>query len=416
MPNARNTRNARHRSAAPATRRHSDPRRARCDQAPWRADRPGGGRPLGRRRDETGRPRAQRRRQDHAAADPRGPRPARHRRVTLLPRPRPSATWPKNARPSRERRSPTTSQGEPASPRLKPPSTVRPRSWPPASTAPTIATGPRSSATSRSAVRTSRPRPGVVCADLGLPASLLDLGMSQLSGGQAATGGAGGAPVVPVRRRAPGRAHQRPRLRRPRAARGLPGRAAAGDSSSSRTTARSSTAWSPRSSRSTPAPTRLTLYRGGWRAYLEARATAPRHAEEAHLDYRTERDRLVARARQQRQWAVTGVRKGGQEPEGQRQGTTGLPGQPHRETGLQGPLDRARPRTSRGSGEALRALAPPSRDGRGAAQRRRRRPARRQRVARRGAGISARSTSRSAGATGSRSSGATAPARRRCRR
>jgi ATPase subunit of ABC transporter with duplicated ATPase domains len=54
---------------------------------------------------------------------------------------------------------------------------------------------------------------------------------------------------------------------------------------------------------------RLTLYRGGWQAYLDARSTAQRHAEEAHAAYSVERERLDARARQQRQWAVTGVSK-----------------------------------------------------------------------------------------------------------
>jgi tRNA(Arg) A34 adenosine deaminase TadA/ABC-type multidrug transport system ATPase subunit len=63
-----------------------------------------------------------------------------------------------------------------------------------------------------------------------------------------------------------------------------------------------------------PGSHRLTLYRGGWQAYLDARATAQRHAEEAHVAYSTERDRLLARARQQRQWAVTGVSKAAKSP------------------------------------------------------------------------------------------------------
>jgi ATPase subunit of ABC transporter with duplicated ATPase domains len=52
-----------------------------------------------------------------------------------------------------------------------------------------------------------------------------------------------------------------------------------------------------------------TEYGGGWEGYLEARATARRHAEEAYEDYVDSRDRLVARARAQRQWSVQGVRK-----------------------------------------------------------------------------------------------------------
>ena len=52
-----------------------------------------------------------------------------------------------------------------------------------------------------------------------------------------------------------------------------------------------------------------TEYGGGWRGYLDARATARRHAEEEYATYRGERDRLLDRARAQRQWAVRGVGK-----------------------------------------------------------------------------------------------------------
>ena len=58
----------------------------------------------------------------------------------------------------------------------------------------------------------------------------------------------------------------------------------------------------------------MTLYRGGWRAYLDARSTAQRHAEEAYAAYTTEHGRLVAESRQQRQWAVTGVSKAARSP------------------------------------------------------------------------------------------------------
>jgi ATPase subunit of ABC transporter with duplicated ATPase domains len=53
---------------------------------------------------------------------------------------------------------------------------------------------------------------------------------------------------------------------------------------------------------------RASLYQGGWLAYLEARATARRHAEEAYAEYTTKRDRLVERGRRQKQWAAEGRR------------------------------------------------------------------------------------------------------------
>ena len=51
-----------------------------------------------------------------------------------------------------------------------------------------------------------------------------------------------------------------------------------------------------------------TEYGGGWQGYLDARATARRHAEEEYAGYQSERARLEARARTQRDWAVQGVR------------------------------------------------------------------------------------------------------------
>lgn len=63
-----------------------------------------------------------------------------------------------------------------------------------------------------------------------------------------------------------------------------------------------------------PSTHSFTSYEGGWHAYLEARVTAQRHGEEAYLAYSTERDRLVTRARQQRQWAVSGVAKAAKKP------------------------------------------------------------------------------------------------------
>ena len=52
-----------------------------------------------------------------------------------------------------------------------------------------------------------------------------------------------------------------------------------------------------------------TEYGGGWAGYLDLRATAARHAEERYESFTTQRDRLTDRARRQRQWSETGVRK-----------------------------------------------------------------------------------------------------------
>jgi ATPase subunit of ABC transporter with duplicated ATPase domains len=54
---------------------------------------------------------------------------------------------------------------------------------------------------------------------------------------------------------------------------------------------------------------RGTHYTGGFAAYLEARELARRHAEEEYEAYREERGRLEARARAQRAWAESGVRR-----------------------------------------------------------------------------------------------------------
>ena len=51
-----------------------------------------------------------------------------------------------------------------------------------------------------------------------------------------------------------------------------------------------------------------SLYQGGWLAYLDARTTARRHAEEAYAGYTTKRERLVERGRRQKQWAAEGRR------------------------------------------------------------------------------------------------------------
>jgi ATPase subunit of ABC transporter with duplicated ATPase domains len=52
-----------------------------------------------------------------------------------------------------------------------------------------------------------------------------------------------------------------------------------------------------------------TRYGGGWAGYLNERATARRHAEEAYASYTAKRDDLLARARRERDWATTGVAK-----------------------------------------------------------------------------------------------------------
>jgi len=50
-------------------------------------------------------------------------------------------------------------------------------------------------------------------------------------------------------------------------------------------------------------------YGGGWAGYLELRATAARHARERYDAFAGERDRLTDRARRQRQWSETGVKR-----------------------------------------------------------------------------------------------------------
>jgi ATPase subunit of ABC transporter with duplicated ATPase domains len=50
-------------------------------------------------------------------------------------------------------------------------------------------------------------------------------------------------------------------------------------------------------------------FNGGWRAYLEERAIARRHAEEEYADYMTKRTALNQRAQREREWSVQGVSK-----------------------------------------------------------------------------------------------------------
>jgi ATPase subunit of ABC transporter with duplicated ATPase domains len=56
------------------------------------------------------------------------------------------------------------------------------------------------------------------------------------------------------------------------------------------------------------------LFRGGWLAYLEERATLRRHAEEEYATYQDSRQELMERARRERQWATTGVNREKRKP------------------------------------------------------------------------------------------------------
>jgi ATPase subunit of ABC transporter with duplicated ATPase domains len=57
-----------------------------------------------------------------------------------------------------------------------------------------------------------------------------------------------------------------------------------------------------------------TRFEGGWGAYLDERATARRHAEEAYEAYATTRGELQERIRRQRQWSQVGVAKSKRNP------------------------------------------------------------------------------------------------------
>jgi ATPase subunit of ABC transporter with duplicated ATPase domains len=51
------------------------------------------------------------------------------------------------------------------------------------------------------------------------------------------------------------------------------------------------------------------LFNGGWTAFLDQRAVARRHAEEAYAGYTAQKSRLQERAQMQRQWSTAGVKK-----------------------------------------------------------------------------------------------------------
>ena len=158
---------------------------------------------------------------------------------------------------------------------------------------------------------------------------------------------------------------------------------------------------------------RLTLFRGGWHAYLEARATAQRHAEEAHVAFTAERDRLLARERQQRQWAVTGVAKATRNPRDNDKAQRDFrinrtEKQASKVRSTERALERLAPVR-----EAVRAVAPPSRNGFRAGAAATSSPGSKAPWPSVGAGAWGRSISSSAGATGSAILG---PERRRERR
>ncbi|MFP5320648.1 MAG: ABC-F family ATP-binding cassette domain-containing protein [Acidimicrobiia bacterium] len=52
-----------------------------------------------------------------------------------------------------------------------------------------------------------------------------------------------------------------------------------------------------------------TRFDGGWQAYLDARAAARRHAEEAYAGYVDQRDTLKGQAQQTREWSAKGIGK-----------------------------------------------------------------------------------------------------------
>jgi ATPase subunit of ABC transporter with duplicated ATPase domains len=58
-----------------------------------------------------------------------------------------------------------------------------------------------------------------------------------------------------------------------------------------------------------------TTFGGGWLAYLDEKATARRHAEEAYADYRSKRDTLVARAQREREWSASGFKRAKRRPD-----------------------------------------------------------------------------------------------------
>ncbi|MDQ1456908.1 MAG: hypothetical protein QOH28_2528 [Actinomycetota bacterium] len=152
-------------------------------------------------------------------------------------------------------------------------------------------------------------RVGAVCADLGLAAGVLDLGMDALSGGQAAR--ASLAAIVLAR-------FDVFLLDEPtndldftgleRLERFLHDELAGGAVVVSHDRAfldRTITSVLELDEHAHSA----TEYAGGWQSYLDEHATARRHAEEEYAAYRSQRGELLERAQRQRQWSVQGKAK-----------------------------------------------------------------------------------------------------------
>ncbi len=156
---------------------------------------------------------------------------------------------------------------------------------------------------------TSTPRVAQVCADLGLPERALDLEMRALSGGQAAR--AGLAAILLAR-------FDVFLLDEPTNDLDFAGLARLERFLTAEITGGAMIVSHDRAFLDRTITSVLELddhthtatdYSGGWQAYLDERATARRHAEEAFDEYRAQRRELTDRAQRQRQWSVQGTAK-----------------------------------------------------------------------------------------------------------
>ncbi|MBI5090347.1 MAG: ABC-F family ATP-binding cassette domain-containing protein [Actinobacteria bacterium] len=59
----------------------------------------------------------------------------------------------------------------------------------------------------------------------------------------------------------------------------------------------------------------LTLFSGGWEAYLDERDTAQRHARERYEEYADKRSSLAGRAQREREWASQGLSRAKKKPD-----------------------------------------------------------------------------------------------------
>ncbi len=59
---------------------------------------------------------------------------------------------------------------------------------------------------------------------------------------------------------------------------------------------------------------RLTVFAGGWEAFLTEREVAARHARERYDEYATKKDALLGRAQREREWASIGLSKAKKKP------------------------------------------------------------------------------------------------------